>query len=87
MKMSGNLVEEFESLGLEPNRDLAATERFVAVVEEAAEIHQQGQRSCGADVDGKGRVCQASLQESPTLVVIEQLSGLLTRNVGHEQFS
>ena len=51
------------------------------------ESEQQGQRACGADVDGKGRVCQASLQESPALVVIEQLGWLLTRNGGHDQFS
>jgi hypothetical protein len=51
------------------------------------ESEQQGQRACGADVDGNRRVCQASLQESPALVVIEQRGWLLTRNGGHDQFS
>jgi hypothetical protein len=51
------------------------------------ESEQQGQRPCGADVDGKGRVCQASLQESPAFVVIEQLGWLLTRNGRRDQLS
>jgi hypothetical protein len=46
------------------------------------ESEQQGQRACGADVDGKARVCQAPLQESPALVVVEQLGWLLTGNAG-----
>ncbi|GAA1894361.1 hypothetical protein [Streptantibioticus ferralitis] len=51
------------------------------------QAEQQGDRAAGADVRRQGVVGQAALEESPAIVVVEQVLGLLAWDGGDGQFS